>query len=328
VNPSGGKVNAPLLIASLIISFVLWAAVYAQNLPVNTRSFEIDLLRDGLATDRYAIVKADDKLRVYVTGSDQQMNEVRDAQKYGRIDLSGAAPGERMYPVELQPPLFRDLAHDAVPEVRIAIEEVSRRRLRVAVESVGQLKSANRVLGNLVAEPSAVTISGPESLVKEAAEARVTFDLGEADPRRAEPHNLLVEVIDGKGRRIESGLDVNPKFVGVTPVLVPSPERKTASVLVRFKGRPAPGYETAAYLVEPDSVTLVGPSFALASVSSVNTQPIDVTGLTEPKEFKATLSLPAGVTAARPNQVTVRVIIRKAPNGPSAPAENPPPTNP
>ena len=310
------KVNVPLLIASFIASFMLWAAVYAQSLPVSTRQFEVDLLRDGFDSQRLAILRGDMKLKVWVTGTEQQINELRDAEKYGQIDLSGAASGEHSYPVYLQPPLLRELAHDRVPEVRMRIEPVLRRKLRVTPTSVGRLSNApQHNLDQLITDPATVTVSGPDSVIKQVAEARVVYDLALADPNRSAPHNLPVEAVDAKGRRIEN-VEISPIFVAVTPILVPSPVQRTASVLVRFKGAPLMGFEMAGYRVEPANVTLEGASFATNTVSSVETMPVDITNLAESKSLEATLKLPAGVTAVKPNRVTVRVILRKAPSNP------------
>lgn len=318
------KVNVPLLIASFIISFFLWAAVYTQSLPLTTRQFEVDLLRDGFDDQRLAILNGDRKIKVWVTGTEQQVNELRDAEKYGQLDLSGAAPGERSYPISLQPPLLRELAHDRVPEVRMKIETVMRRKMRVTPEAVGKLSNApQHNLDQLIADPASVTLSGPESVIKQVAEARVVYDLALADPNRASPHNLPVEAVDARGRRIEN-VEISPIFVGVIPILVPSPVQRTASVLVRFKGTPRDGLEMAGYRVEPANVTLEGASFATNTVSSVETNPVDLTDLAESRSLEVTLKLPAGVTAVKPNRVSVKVILRKAPANPRSepPAAN------
>ncbi|MGV3617848.1 MAG: YbbR-like domain-containing protein [Fimbriimonas sp.] len=315
------KINVPLLVASLIVSFFLWAAVYAQNLPVATRQVEVDLLPDGLDTARFAIVKRPDKLRVWVTGSEQQLNELRDMEKFGLVELSQSVAGARMYPVALQPNLLRELAHDAVPEVRLDIQPILRRKLKVSPQTSGRLSNKDLRLDSLVSEPGTVTVTGARPLVEQVVEARVAFDLGIADPKRAAPHNLVVEVVDARGVRV-TGVEVSPPIVGITPVLVPSPEEKTASVLTRFRGSPAPGYEQAGYRLDRETVTLMGPSFALATVSAIETQPIDISGLTGSKEFTTPLKLPTGVTATRPTQVRVRVLIRRVPT----PTTPPPPT--
>jgi YbbR domain-containing protein len=109
----------------------------------------------------------------------------------------------------------------------------------------------------------------------------------------------------------------------VTPVLIPSPEEKTASILARFKGRVAPGFEQAGYRLERETVTLTGPSYALATISSVETQPIDIEGLSGNREFVAPLRLPPGVTATRPSKVKVRVLVRRVPI-PTTPTTPPP----
>lgn len=316
---SAKKVNVPLLIASLIISFFLWASVYAQNLPVVTRQVEVDLLPDGLDAERFAIVKRPTKIKVWVTGSEQQLNELRDMEKFGLVELSQSVAGDRTYPVALQPTLLRELAHDSVPEIRLDIQPILKRTFKITPQTTGKLSSNELRLDSLVSEPESITVSGARSLVVQVAEARVSFDLSQADPKRSAPHNLLVEVVDARGVRVP-GVDVSPPIVGVTPVLIPSPEEKTASILARFKGRVAPGFEQTSYQIDRETATLVGPSFALATVSSIETQLIDIQGLSGPKDFEVPLRLPPGVTSARPAKVKVRVLVRRVPSPPATPA--------
>lgn len=306
------KVNVPLLVASLIVSFFLWASVYAQNLPVATRQVEVDLLPDGLNTERFAIVKRPPNFKVWVTGSEQQLKELQDMEKFGLVELSQAVAGDRTYPVALQPPLLRELAHDSVPEIRLDIQPIMKKTFKITPQTTGKLPSNDLRLDSLVSEPDSITVTGARSLVVQVVEARVSFDLSQADPKRAAPHNLLVELVDARGLRV-GGVDVSPPIVGVTPVLIPSPEEKTASILARFKGRIAPGFEQAGYRLERETVTLTGPSYALATISSVETQPIDIEGLSGNREFVAPLRLPPGVTATRPSKVKVRVLVRRVP---------------
>lgn len=318
----GTKVNVPMLIAALIVSFFLWASVYAQNLPVVTRSLDVDLLLQGLDGDRYAVVKRPATIKVWYTGSEQQMKELRDMEKYGRIELGQAVAGDRSYPVLLQPPLLRDLAHDSVPEIRLDIQPIATRTFKVTRQTKGKLPNDDLRLDSLVVEPASITVTGARSLVSQVAEARITFDLSQADPKMADPHRLTVDLLDARGVRVPEVVP-NPPIVNVTPVLIPSPEEKTASILARFKGRPAPGYEQASYRVDRNTVTLIGPSYALAMVSAVETQPIDIEGLSATKQFTVSLRNPPGVTSTKPSKVKVTVDIRRTPANstpPPAPA--------
>lgn len=307
-----GKLNIPVLISSFLIAFFLWAAVYAQNLPITTRQFEIDLIRDGLDESKLAVREGQVKLKVWATGTEQQISELRDAEKFGLVDLSKATSGTRVYPVALQPTLLRQLANDSVPEVRFAIENLAKRSLPVHADTFGKLPSEDMRLDQLVTEPTDVTISGPQTLADQVVDIRVRFDLSMVDPNRRTPNTLPVDAVDAQGRVI-TGVKLSPVVVGVTPVLSPSPEEKSANVLVRFKGTPAAGYETAGYKLDHDNVVLVGKSFALAMTSTIETEPIDLTGLTSPHQFVATLKLPNGITGTRPDKVKVRVIVRRAP---------------
>ena len=67
------------------------------------------------------------------------------------------------------------------------------------------------------------------------------------------------------------------------------------------------------YQNQPETVAISGTSQAIATLSQVETEPIDLTGLTKDHQFTAAIKLPPGISKCEPNKVKVRVHIVPVP---------------
>jgi diadenylate cyclase len=84
-------------------------------------------------------------------------------------------------------------------------------------------------------------------------------------------------------------------------------------VQVRFTKSPPPGYAIVSYQVEPDRLTIEGPQSRVNRIEQVTTDPIDLSNVVGPAEFRvnASVSDPLVRFDSSP-QVVVKVTIRKA----------------
>jgi YbbR domain-containing protein len=78
-------------------------------------------------------------------------------------------------------------------------------------------------------------------------------------------------------------------------------------VHLNISGKVAPGYEIIASEVAPPTVTLRGPSRDLDQLKSVQTEPMDVTGLTRDISRELALVAPGGMIRMTPPEVTATV---------------------
>jgi len=308
VNDHQGRVNIPILIASLLLSLMLWAVVFAQNTPADQQRIDVRLEPGALDPNRYAVVgELPKSIAVLVTGSKQRIQELRESREVATLDLSASREGRNPYPVAL-PARVRDAAADPDPQILVELEPVRRLAFNARVETTGQLRDRNYLLDELLREPKQVTLSGASTLISAVTDVRATLQLGTVDPEQGDPINVRVWAYDRDGRRLED-LRIEPPYVQVTPILRAAPQEKPVFVLARITGKPAPGYVSAAYAVEPDQVVVSGEALILAGFSKVETEPIDITGLTADRPFLVSLKVPRGLKV-RPRQVRVRVIIK------------------
>ncbi len=95
---------------------------------------------------------------------------------------------------------------------------------------------------------------------------------------------------------------------GNTPSLATGSYR-TVSVVAQLHGNPADGYAVTSVLVAPPSITIQGTVPGLVDASSVNTEPIDITGATRTLTRVVDLDFPFGISSTTITRVTVSVYI-------------------
>ena len=89
--------------------------------------------------------------------------------------------------------------------------------------------------------------------------------------------------------------------------------RKEVSVVADIQGEPAPGFALAEVRVVPDRVWLAGAKSQVMRVAEVQTEPIDVSNLSQGEERQAQLMLGGGTVWAEDDQpVLVQVVVEPA----------------
>jgi YbbR domain-containing protein len=104
------------------------------------------------------------------------------------------------------------------------------------------------------------------------------------------------------------GLTVNPEEVEVIIPVIELAGFAEKPVAVQFVGEPASGYRLLDIAVEPNSVQVTG-SPALIDGLRVETEPVDITGLSESQTLQVGLDLPDGVSMVEVQPIVVTVQI-------------------
>lgn len=101
-----------------------------------------------------------------------------------------------------------------------------------------------------------------------------------------------------------------PTVVTVNASISSPTSERTVVVYVNTSGQPASGYQVVGLQASPLTVIVTGPSGTISSLSAVNTQNVNLNGLTKTTTVQVPLVLPAGVSASS-STVTVAVDIAK-----------------
>jgi YbbR domain-containing protein len=224
------------------------------------------------------------------------------------IDLSGLEKGEHTVEVKTQilaNPVQTVKVEPA--EVDVLLEPLKTIQMPVNFSVTGD-PALGYQRGIADVEPDQVTISGPESKVDQVKQVKATMDVSGANTtvRR----NVSVQVLDASGNPV-NGVEVSPATVQLTQPITLLGGYRNVVVKVVTTGEPADNYWLTNISVTPPNVTVFStdPQLVNELPGYVETNVIDLTGLSDDVDIRASLKLPEGVTLVGEESVLVRLSI-------------------
>jgi YbbR domain-containing protein len=224
------------------------------------------------------------------------------------LDLSGLSAGEHIQPIQLtitERPYQLIFANPAA--VTVNLESLASQTFPLVLSLSGQ-PAAGFQAGDATMKLTEVTISGPESIVRKAARARVMINLDGI--RETIDESLPIEVVDAENIPLQ-GLTINPEAVPVKIEISQQGGFRDVAVKVIVQGQQAAGYRIENISVFPPVVTVRAENPALVNElpGVVETQPLDLQDRNEDISTRLSLDLPDNITLVGAQTVQVQVSI-------------------
>jgi len=224
------------------------------------------------------------------------------------IDLSGLGKGEHVVPVKTQVQISPAEIISVEPaEVTVLLEPSKTSDFEVNLSVTGD-PALGYSLGVPGVDPPQVAVTGPESLVDQVVQIVATLDVNGANTNIS--RDVQVQALDGNGSAVR-GIVLSPQTVrGNQPVNLLGGYRNVV-VRVETTGEPADGYWLTNISVSPPNVTVFStdPQLVNELPGFVETNLIDLTGLRDDVDIRASLNLPEGITLVGEESVLVRLSI-------------------
>lgn len=307
------KINVPILIASLLISIMLWGMVFTQNSTTMETSIQVRLTPRGLDDTKYVLMDYPANIPVTVSASPARLQQLTSPRidPIGVIRLDNVHDGTLMVPVTLSPDELRQAAITSLPKVRVTVERLITKRVPVHIESKGRMPEVEDLtVSASTPAPLTVEVSGPQSEIDKVEEARGFLDLNGVDPSAFQPYDVQVLPWSSHGNLDNDKFRCEPGIVKVSPVFASNAQQKQVQVSVTTTGSPATGYGMSISIVNPPVVTASGTPEVLSGIQKLETDSIDVTGMRNDTTFTIPVRRPPGVRLVSPSTVRVRVNIR------------------
>lgn len=296
--------NWPLLIISLILSFIVWFAVIQATDPQRTRSFTLPVSfeNEQIIADRGMAVTSigTPEVTIRVTKARSIVNALSEN------DFNAVADYSKMYRDTQVPVTVTSLNPNINPtdiELRTASVEVTLESLRevtrvIEYETTGE-PAAGYVVNSVTLEPDSVTVTCPESFVQYVRTAKVFLDVtGMSDSAVV---NAQLKLFDGNDDEIDvdaaKNISWDTKGVIECSVGVKQVQSTPVTVSVVDTDKVAEGYVYSGCSVLPESIVLYGPRDVIAGFTEIRLDPISVGGFFEnvTKEIDIRSLLPEGV---------------------------------
>jgi len=224
------------------------------------------------------------------------------------LDLSGLSSGEHTQQIQLT---ITERPYQLIrmnpTTVTVNLESLISRTLPLVVSLSGQ-PAAGYQAGDTTRDVTEVSISGPESLVRQVERARVVTSLDGA--RESMDKALPIELVD-KENNIVQGLTINPESVRVNIPISQQAGFRDMAVKVVVQGQQAPGYRIENISVFPPVISIFSEDTELVNElpGVVETLPLDLQDRNEDISTRLSLDLPENVTLVGPQTVQVQVSI-------------------
>jgi YbbR domain-containing protein len=292
-----------LKVLAIALATLLWFTVAGEH--VVERSLRVPLEFRNIPTELEMVGNPPDNVDVRVRGSSALLSRVQPGEIVAVLDLSTARTGSRLFHIradEVRAPFGIEVAQVVPPTISIELEKSAQRKVPVVPATQGE-PAPGFVAGRVSAEPSTVDIIGPDSRVRQIAEA-TTEPVSIAGARTRVRDVVTVGVADSSVRLVQ------PQSATVIVEVWPAPvERTVADVPVRWRNL-GPGLRAQ---ITPSlvRVSVRGGRDALASVRNDSVQSfVDLAGLGSGRYNLRVQVDPAesfGVTAVDPAVVAVTI---------------------
>ena len=296
--------------------------VAGQENPAQSRTVYVPLAARGLPPSLLFDAKAAPQIAVTLSGPADLLNRLPDADVTAAVDLSKAHAGKNA-PLTLQvilPPSEIGMSAEAQPSaVAVTLSTRVKRSIIITASDPGTPPAGYRFRPARIT-PRFALLEGSQESVDSVQQVVANADggssIGTID------NDFPVVALDGQGAQV-NGVTVTPTSARVRIEMEKVPAAKTLIVSANLIGALPYPYRVTGVDISPQTVTVAGRPELLSQAYTVQTVPIDLSGVTADVTRQVACTPPVGLAVAGPSQVTVTVHIAAPP-----PSTVPPPTVP
>lgn len=223
-------------------------------------------------------------------------------------DLTGLDAGEHQVRVQVQVGISPVKIVSVAPAtLAISLEPLTTRQFPVTVVLTGQ-SATGYLVGETIASPQQVALSGPESSVAQVQQVQAVLDLNGA--RQNISTGILLQAVDSDGDPVD-GVTIYPDTAQIEVPLLQQGGYRDLAVKVVTVGGLASGYRLKTVNVSPLVVTVYSGDTALVNSlpGYVETIPLNLAGASENIQVELGLDLPPNVTVVGEQTVLVQIEI-------------------
>lgn len=290
---------------AVALACALWIVVQNEQNPDRTDIPALTVPVEVVNTPPGLVVVSDSpEIQVRVRIPSESWSLLRPGSFRATADASNASPGVNELPIRVEALESRVRQVDPIPPLaNVVLEEVSEVPMPVRLNIIGNVPFGYAYSTPKIS-PENVTVSGASSAVQRVGSVVVDIRLdGLTVSLNA---TYAPRATDARGAEVRT-VRINPATVSVDVPVAQQVGYKEVGVRPVVQGRVAPGYLLQPLEVEPATVTVVGSPATLANVNYVDTEPVDVSGLSSSVVRRVQVVPPQGLSLLQPQPVTLTV---------------------
>ncbi|MGB9673165.1 MAG: CdaR family protein [Anaerolineales bacterium] len=304
--------NLSSLTLSLFLAIIVWVSAVISADPTVVRTYPQPVPLEIIGQDNQLVLLKAPPSSVSITVKTPQSVWNRLQSQPGLIhawiDLSSLDAGEYRVPVQVRINVTPYNVIKVTPDVvQIKLEPLVTKNVAIDLIMTGEPALGYRK-GSLTINPETVTVTGPKSIVDKVQQVQAEMDINGA----AESIHKMVDLtpIDINGA-VVNGATLVPDTATVDQTIVLLGGYRNVVVKVVTKGEPAEGYWLTNISVSPPTVTVFSadPKLVNDLPGYIETETVDLSGLSDDVDLRVGLKLPNGIELAGEGSVLVRLNI-------------------
>lgn len=282
-----------LKVLSLLLAIVLWAFVLGEVNPTVKKTIsnvpvEFTNVEQLESRDLAMVTKDGYHVDIVVEGARSDVGKLEISDIHAVADMYGYKKGENHVSVDVTVPNTVSLEEIKTPEITVVLEDLVSVSKPVTVEFVGTTDE-NTEASAVEVRPGVVEVKGAQSVIDKVDTVRVQIDA----TGLTETADTFYEVPSAwtkKGTLIKD-VSISANTVEVEAILH---HTKVVSLELKVTGDP----EGDAEVTVPKEITVKGTVEALARITSIAADAIDISAVTETSVIPLDMTLPYGIEIA------------------------------
>lgn len=300
--------NIIIKIVSLLCSFGLWLYIYnVDNPTIDNKVTGVNVKINNLETlenSKLALIPDQEfKVTITIEGSATDVYLAKADNFKLAVDLSAYAlrKGENYIPVEVvDAPKNINIKNPEALRVKVMLDEQIQKSLSIT-EDIKKSSSNGVVMGKVVLNPINANVSGPSQYVNRVK------SLVARDEAKATDKDISMKVpiiaLDEAGREVKD-IKITPSTVEVA---IQVRKAKTVGINVVTKGNINKNLLLKSLESIPTKVEVTGDEIELNKITSIDTEPIDLSLISSSKDIAVKLVIPKNITLLNNNNGMINV---------------------
>jgi YbbR domain-containing protein len=303
--------NIRTLLLALVLALSVWISAVTSADPDETQTLKsVPLTVVGQDPALINILEPPATIEVTIRAPHSVWDQItaQGNSVQATLDLSGLGSGEYTIPVQLT------INVDARPyqivlvnptSITVHLEPLSTRTLPVEPIISGE-PALGYQADRATLDPKTVTISGPDSIIKQATRAKVLVNL--AGVRGSFDQSIRVQIVDENNGQLP-GITISPEMIRVSIPISQQGGFRDVAVKVVVQGEQAPGYRVENVSVFPPLVTLFAsnPELVNELPGVIETLPLDIQDAKADIATRLSLNVPENIRIIGSQTVQVQV---------------------
>ena len=291
--------------------FVWGSAVMAAD-PNETRQYPqpVGLELFGLNSSMVIVNQIPESIRITITAPRSVWNKLESDPTHIRawVDLTGLKTGQYTLPVKTQIGITPHQIKLIDPEeIQIDLEPLTVKTFPIQLVSLGE-PDIGYTKGIVKSDQDQVTLSGPTTIVDKVA--RIVGNIDVTGASENVQKNVTFVALDQNGGIVE-GVTIIPQTTAITQDITLLGGYRNVVVKIVTSGQVMEGYWLTNVSVTPPNVIVFSENPELVNTlpGYVETETVDLDGLTDDVDIRVNLNLADGVELAGEESVLVRLSI-------------------